>query len=113
MERKNNPLLTSLFHPQSSARIWISNDFKISSTPLPSPLTNLLWELSCSFAIVSRCSACFVVARVNSGGTWCFRPGSPKRECQKCSLEFLRAVAEATSSSFERESISLRRGGLA
>jgi len=55
-------------------------------------------------------------ARVNSGGTLCFRPGeqgSPKRECQKCSLEFSRVVAQATSSSFEWESISLKRGGLA
>jgi len=37
----------------------------------------------------------------------------PKREYQKTLLGVMRAVAQATSSSLEREAISLKRGGFA
>jgi len=38
---------------------------------------------------------------------------SPKREYQKPSQVLVQAVAQATSSNFEREAILLRKGGIA
>jgi len=51
----------------------------------------------------------------NSGGTWDSRPSEqvlPKREYQEPSLVLVHVVAQAKSSRFEREAISLRRWGL-